>query len=83
MLQTKVEEVIEVVRPIIQQDAGDVVRQSLTIGYEQLLGVVTGDVETWRAAGLPIVASELVRRGPRLRAADDGVLVPGGRDRTI
>jgi hydroxyacylglutathione hydrolase len=47
------------------QDAADVVRQALTIGYEQLLGVVTGDVETWRAAGLPIVTSELVD-APRL-----------------
>ena len=50
------------------QDAGDLVRQALTIGYEQLLGVMTGDVDTWRAAGLPIVTSELVD-APRLDRA--------------
>ena len=37
MLQTKVEEVIEVVRPIIQQDAGDVVLH----GVDEETGVVT------------------------------------------
>jgi rhodanese-related sulfurtransferase len=47
------------------QDAADVVRQALTIGYEQLLGVITGDVDTWRSAGLPIVATELID-APRL-----------------
>jgi len=50
------------------QDAADIIRQSLTIGYEQLLGVMAGDVETWRAAGLPIVTSELVD-APRLDRA--------------
>jgi Fe-S cluster biogenesis protein NfuA len=37
VLQTKVEEVIEVVRPIIQQDAGDVVLH----GVDEETGVVT------------------------------------------
>ena len=37
MLKTKVEEVIEVVRPIIQQDAGDVVLH----GVDEETGVVT------------------------------------------
>ena len=37
MLQTKVEEVIEVVRPIIQQDSGDVVLH----GVDEDTGVVT------------------------------------------
>ena len=40
-----------------------VVRQALTIGYEQLLGVVDRRMpRPWRAAGLPIVAIELVAR---------------------
>ena len=37
MMQTKVEEVIEVVRPIIRQDAGDVVLH----GVDEQTGVVT------------------------------------------
>jgi Fe-S cluster biogenesis protein NfuA len=37
VLQTKVEEVIEVVRPIIQQDSGDVVLH----GVDEATGIVT------------------------------------------
>ena len=62
------------------QDAGDVVRQAVTIGYEQLLGVMSGDVDTWRAAGLPIVASELVAApnstGPSLTFASTTNIKP-------
>ncbi len=36
------------------QDAGEVVRQARTIGYDQLLGALTGDVDAWRGAGLAI-----------------------------
>ena len=42
------------------QDAADLVRQAHTIGYDQLVGVIQGDDDAWRAAGLPITTTEVV-----------------------
>jgi glyoxylase-like metal-dependent hydrolase (beta-lactamase superfamily II) len=42
------------------QDAADLVRQALTIGYDSLAGTVAGGIDAWRAAGLPIASTELV-----------------------
>ena len=42
------------------QDAREVARQAHTIGYDQLLGALTGDVDAWRAAALPLDSTELV-----------------------
>ena len=42
------------------QDAGDLVRQALTIGYDQLAGAIVGGIDAWKAAGLPVTSSELV-----------------------
>jgi hydroxyacylglutathione hydrolase len=36
------------------QDGAEVVRQCLTIGYENLAGELAGGIEAWKAAGLPI-----------------------------
>jgi len=52
-------------RPLIfvidgDQDASDVVRQALTIGYDQLAGAIAGGIDAWQAAGLPVTATELV-----------------------
>lgn len=42
------------------QDGADLVRQALTIGYDQLAGAVAGGIEGWLAAGLPVSSTELV-----------------------
>ena len=42
------------------QEAGDVVRQARTIGYERLAGALTGDSDDWRDAGLDVETAELV-----------------------
>ena len=42
------------------QDAADLVRQAHTIGYDQLVGVILGDDDAWRVAGLPITTTEVV-----------------------
>jgi glyoxylase-like metal-dependent hydrolase (beta-lactamase superfamily II)/rhodanese-related sulfurtransferase len=41
------------------QDAGELVRQARTIGYDRLVGTMIG-VEPWRDAGLDLVTTELV-----------------------
>ena len=52
-------------RPLVfvvdpHQDVADLVRQARTIGYERLLGYLRGGMDTWRAAGLPVVRTEVV-----------------------
>ena len=42
------------------QDRADLVRQCLTVGYEQLVGELDGGLDAWRAAGLPFGSIELV-----------------------
>jgi hydroxyacylglutathione hydrolase len=42
------------------QDAADLVRQALTIGYARLAGAVAGGIGAGRAAGLEVVSTELV-----------------------
>jgi len=42
------------------QDAGDLVRQARTIGYDHLVGALDGGIDQWRAAGLPVAATELL-----------------------
>jgi hydroxyacylglutathione hydrolase len=42
------------------QDPGEVVWQSLKIGYEQLAGELAGGTEAWRAAGQPLATTELL-----------------------
>jgi rhodanese-related sulfurtransferase len=42
------------------QDAADVVRQALTIGYDHLAGAVFGGVNAWQAAGFAVTSTELV-----------------------
>ncbi len=41
-------------------EASEVVRQARTIGYERLAGVLIGNSDTWRAAGLAVNTAELV-----------------------
>ena len=42
------------------QDSADLVRQALTIGYEQLAGTVLGGIVAWQAAGLAVTSTEVV-----------------------
>ena len=44
-------------------DRADLVRQSLTIGHENLLGEIDGGISAWREAGLPIDTIALVGPG--------------------
>jgi rhodanese-related sulfurtransferase len=41
-------------------DRADLVRQSLTIGHEAILGELDGGLDTWTAAGLPTTSIALV-----------------------
>jgi hydroxyacylglutathione hydrolase len=43
------------------QDTADLVRQARTIGYDRLVGALVGSVDSWRTAGLPITATEVVQ----------------------
>jgi hydroxyacylglutathione hydrolase len=59
-------------RPILfvlddDTDRADLVRQSLTIGHERLLGELDGGIAAWGDAGLPLRTTDLVR--PRAVAA--------------
>jgi len=42
------------------QDRGDLVRQALKVGYEQLAGELAGGMAAWEAAGLPVARTPLV-----------------------
>ena len=42
------------------QDAGDVVRQARTIGYDRLAGFLHGGIDAWRRAGLPTASTDLL-----------------------
>lgn len=42
------------------QDRNELVRQSLTIGHEQLLGEIEGGIDAWADAGLPTASIPLV-----------------------
>lgn len=42
------------------QDGADLVRQALTIGYDQLAGALAGGVDAWRAAGLAVTSTDLI-----------------------
>ncbi len=53
-------------RPLIfvldpDQDRAELVRQSLGIGYEQLVGELVGGVDAWRETGRSLARTELVR----------------------
>jgi hydroxyacylglutathione hydrolase len=43
------------------QDADDLVRQCLKIGYEDFRGVLRGGVEAWKSSGRQVASVELVR----------------------
>jgi glyoxylase-like metal-dependent hydrolase (beta-lactamase superfamily II)/rhodanese-related sulfurtransferase len=67
-------------RPLVfllgqDQDPGDVVRQALKVGYEQLAGELAGGIAAWHAAGLPLRRIQLV---PAAAAA--GVVVDVRQD---
>ncbi len=52
-------------RPVVfildqDTDRGDLVRQSLTIGHDAILGELDGGLDTWTAAGLPTASIDLV-----------------------
>jgi glyoxylase-like metal-dependent hydrolase (beta-lactamase superfamily II)/rhodanese-related sulfurtransferase len=52
-------------RPLVfvlndEQDAGDLVRQARTIGYEHLAGRLTGGMGAWTAAGQRVATTELI-----------------------
>jgi glyoxylase-like metal-dependent hydrolase (beta-lactamase superfamily II)/rhodanese-related sulfurtransferase len=52
-------------RPVVfvldeDTDRADLVRQSLTIGHEAILGELDGGLDTWTAAGLPTTSIALV-----------------------
>lgn len=47
----------------VDQDRADLVRQCLTVGYEQLAGELGGGIDAWRAAGLPEARVDLVGAG--------------------
>jgi len=49
------------------QDPGEVVRQSLKIGYEHLAGELAGGMGAWRASGRPEARIALVRDATELR----------------
>ena len=56
---------VELDRPIVfvldeHTDRSDVVRQSLTVGHEHLLGELDGGIAAWTAAGLPLEQTPLV-----------------------
>jgi hydroxyacylglutathione hydrolase len=42
------------------QDAADLVRQALTIGYDLLAGAVAGGIDAWQTAGFAVTSTELV-----------------------
>ena len=45
------------------QDRAELVRQCLTVGYEQLAGEIDGGLDAWRTAGLPVTTVDLVDSG--------------------
>jgi hydroxyacylglutathione hydrolase len=52
-------------RPLVvvvdpEQDRGELVRQALKVGYEQLAGALAGGMAAWQAAGLPVARILLV-----------------------
>lgn len=42
------------------QDEGDLVRQALTIGHDNLAGRLAGGIDAWTGAGLPVETTELI-----------------------
>lgn len=73
-------------RPLVflldpDQDAAELVRQALTIGYERLGGVVRADTAALADAGLPIVTTELIPAahlsGPVLDVRQDNEFASG------
>ena len=57
--------VVDAGKPVVfvLDDTGDrreLVRQSMTIGYEKLAGELAGGIDTWRAAELPIATTQLI-----------------------
>lgn len=42
------------------QDGAELVRQALTIGYDQIAGTLLGGIDAWRAAGFAVTSTELV-----------------------
>ena len=45
------------------QESADLVRQALTIGFDQLAGAVVGGIDEWQAAGLGVTSTELIDAG--------------------
>jgi glyoxylase-like metal-dependent hydrolase (beta-lactamase superfamily II)/rhodanese-related sulfurtransferase len=43
-----------------EQDRGELVRQCLNVGYDELLGELEGGFESWRQAGLPEASVRLI-----------------------
>ena len=59
---------VEPDRPVIfvfaeGQDRTDLVRQCLTVGYEQLAGEIDGGLDAWRKAGWPVESIDLIDAG--------------------
>ena len=57
--------VVDAQRPVVfvldgTSDRRELVRQALTIGYDNLAGELAGGIDAWRAAGLPIATTELI-----------------------
>jgi glyoxylase-like metal-dependent hydrolase (beta-lactamase superfamily II)/rhodanese-related sulfurtransferase len=56
---------VDLERPVVfianeHTDRGDLVRQTMTIGHDAILGEVAGGIDAWRAAGLPTSSIPLV-----------------------
>ncbi|MGN6173423.1 MAG: rhodanese-like domain-containing protein, partial [Streptosporangiaceae bacterium] len=45
------------------QDLGEVIRQALKIGYENLAGILAGGMSAWEAAGQPVTVTALLTPG--------------------
>ncbi len=59
---------VEPDRPLVfvladDQDRAELVRQCLTVGYEQLAGEIDGGLDAWRDAELPVTNIDLVDTG--------------------
>jgi rhodanese-related sulfurtransferase len=81
---------VELDRPIVLvagdgQDRDEIVRQSLDIGHESIVGELDGGIDAWRSAGRPITGIPLVQPegtvgtvvDVRQRAEFDAAHVPG------
>lgn len=56
---------VDLDRPVVfildeSTDRGNLVRQSLTVGHDAIVGELAGGLDTWAAAGLPVASIPLV-----------------------